>query len=116
VSAGKLIFAEFHVGSGKKPSKGHIMSEYLESNDIKQLMAEADELVKRIDADAIKDLEEEHRLLVEKHTQHLKRIKSEVQAKIEKKETLKKDYGAEGMHEAFREITKAMEELAKYLT
>jgi hypothetical protein len=47
----------FHVGSGKKPSKGHIMSEYLESNDIKQLMAEADELVKRIDADAIKERE-----------------------------------------------------------
>ena len=31
------------------------MSEYLESKDIKQLMAEADELVKRIDADAIKN-------------------------------------------------------------
>ena len=31
------------------------MSEYLESKDIKQLMAEADELVKRIDDDAIKN-------------------------------------------------------------
>jgi hypothetical protein len=30
------------------------MSEYLESKDIEQLMAEADELVKRIDADASK--------------------------------------------------------------
>jgi len=91
------------------------MSEYLESNDIKQLMAEADELVKRIDADAIKDLEEGHRLQVEKHAQHLKRIKSEVQAKIEKKGTSTIDHGAEGMHEAIQEIAKAMGELAKYL-
>jgi septum formation inhibitor MinC len=92
------------------------MSEYLESKDIKQLMAEADELVKRIDADAIKDLKEEHRLKVEKHTQQLKRIKSEVQGKIEKKGTSKKDHGAEGMHEAIQEISKAMRDLAKYLT
>ncbi len=33
------------------------MSEYLASKDIKQLMAEADELVKRIDADAYKKRE-----------------------------------------------------------
>lgn len=85
------------------------------SKDIKQLMAEADELVKRIDADAIKDLKEEHRLQVEKHAQHLKKIKSAVQDKIEKKDDSKKDHGAEGMHEAIQEIAKAMGELAKYL-
>lgn len=92
------------------------MSEYLESKDIEQLMAEADELVQRIDANAIKDLKEEHRLQVEKHAQHLKRIKSEVQARIEKKGTAKIDHGAEGMHEAIHEIATAMGELAKYLT
>ena len=70
------------------------ISEYLESKDIKQLMAEADELVKRIDTDAIKDLKEEHRLQVEKHAQHLKKIKSAVQDKIEKKDDSKKDHGA----------------------
>jgi protein-tyrosine-phosphatase len=92
------------------------MSEYLESEDIEQVMAEADELVKRIEADAIKNLEEEHRLKLEKHAQHLKKLKSTVQEKIEKKGTSKKYYSAEGMHEAFQEITKAMRELAKYLT
>ena len=92
------------------------MSEYLESKDIEQLMAEADELVKRIEADAIKNLEEEHRLKLEEHAQHLKKLKSTVQEKIEKKGTSKKYYNAEGMHEAFQEITKAMRELAKYLT
>ena len=82
------------------------MSEYLESKDIKQLMAEADELVKRIDADAVKNMKEEHRLQVEIHAQHLKKIKSAVQDKIEKKGASKKDHGAEGMHEAIQEITK----------
>lgn len=91
------------------------LPDYLESRDIKQLMAEADELVQRIDADAIKDLKEEHRLQVEKHAQHLKRIKSEVQDKLGKQGTSKADHGAEGMHEAIQEIAKAMGELSKYL-
>lgn len=92
------------------------MAEYLESKDIKQLMAEADELVKRIDADAMKNMEAEHRLQVEKHAQQLRRIKSEVQEKIEKKGASKIDHGAEGIHEAIQEIAKAMGELARYLT
>ena len=92
------------------------MSEYLESKDIRKLMAEADELVKRIDADAVKDMKEEHRLQVEIHAQHLKKIKSAVLDKIEKKETSKMDHGAEGMHEAIQEITKAMGALKKYIS
>ena len=71
------------------------MSENVTSKSIEQLMAEADELVKRIDADAIKNMEEEHRLQVEIHTQHLKKIKSAVQDKIKKKGTPKMDHGAE---------------------
>ncbi len=92
------------------------MSEYLESKDIKQLMAEADELVKRIDADAVKDMKAEHRLQVEIHAQHLKKIKTALQDKIVKKETPNINHAAEGMHEAIQEISKAMRELAKYLT
>lgn len=91
------------------------MPEYLESKDIKKLMAEADELVKRIDADAVKNMKEEHRLQVEIHAQHLKKIQSAVQDKIEKKGASKKDHGAEGMHEAIQEITKAMVALKKYI-
>ena len=78
------------------------MSEYLESKDIEQLIVEADELVKRIDADAIKSMQEEHRLQVEIHAQHLKKIRTAVQDKIEKKGASKKDHGAEGMHEAIQ--------------
>ena len=92
------------------------MSENITSKSIDQLLAEADELVQRINADALKDLKEEHRLQVEKHAQHLKRIKSEVQTKIGKKGISKMDHGDEGMHEAIQEITKAMRELVEYLT
>lgn len=92
------------------------MKENPNSKSIEQLLAEADALVKRIDGDAVNDLKEEHRLQVEKHAQHLKRIKAEVQGKIGKKGTSNKDHGAEGMHEAIQDITKAMGELSKYFT
>jgi hypothetical protein len=48
-------------------------------------MAEADELIRQINSDAIKDMKEEHRLQFEVHAQNLKKIKSEVQRKSDKK-------------------------------
>jgi len=92
------------------------MSENRTSKSIDELLAEADELVQRINADALKDLKEEHRLQVEIHAQHLKKIKAEVRGKIEKKGASKIDHGAEGMHEAFQEISKAMAGLKKYIS
>lgn len=92
------------------------MSEHVPSKSIEQLLAEADELIQKVNSDAVKNIQEEHRLQVEKHAQHLKKIKAAVQGKIEKKGTSKIDHGAEGMHEAIQEIAKAMGELAKYLT
>ena len=91
------------------------MSENVSSASIEQLLSEADELIHKINSDAAKDLQAEHRLQVEEHAQYLKKIKSEVQDKLEKKEKSKLDHGAEGMHEAIQEISKAMGELAKYL-
>ena len=79
------------------------MPKNLESINIEQLLAEADELVQQINSEAINDMQEEHRLQFEKHAQNLKKIKSEVQGKIEK-ET---NSGAEGMHEAIQDIVKA---------
>ena len=92
------------------------MSENRTSKSIDELLAEADELVQRINAGALKDLKEEHRLQVDIHAQHLKKIKAEVRGKIEKEGTSKIDHGAEGMHEAFQEISKAMGALKKYLS
>jgi len=80
------------------------------------LLAEADELIQQINSDVINDIEEEHRLQLEKHAQNLKKLKSEFQDKIEKKETSEIGAGAEGMREAIQDIVKAMGNLTKYLS
>ena len=87
------------------------MPNNLESKDIEQLMAEADELIRQINSDHINDMQAEHRLQFEKHAQNLKKIKSEVQDKIEKKT----NSGAEGMHEAILDIVKAVQDLKNKL-
>jgi hypothetical protein len=87
------------------------MSKNLESKSIEQLMAEADELTQQINSAAIEDMKEEHRLQFEKHAQNLKKIKSEVQGKIEKKGTSETSSHPEGMHEAILDIVKAMHDL-----
>jgi ElaB/YqjD/DUF883 family membrane-anchored ribosome-binding protein len=91
------------------------MSKNLESKNIEQLLAEADELIRQINSDAIKDMEEERRLQFEKHAQNLKKIKSEVQGKIEKKGTSEISSSAEGMYEAIQDIVKAMQDLKNKL-
>jgi len=88
----------------------------LESKNIDELLAEADELVQQINSDVIKYMKEEHRLQFEKHVQNLKKIKSEVQGKIGEKGTSEISSGAEGMHAAILDIVKAMGEFTKYLS
>ena len=92
------------------------MPRNLESKNIEQLLAEADELIQQVNSDVINDIEEEHRLQFEKHAQNLKKIKSEVQDKIEKNGTSEISSSAEGMHEAIQDIVKAMGGLTKYLS
>jgi hypothetical protein len=91
------------------------MAKNLEPKNIEQLLAEADELIRQINSDAIKDMEEEHRIQFEKHAQNLKKIKSEVHGKIEKKGTSEISAGADGMHEAIQDIVKSMKDLKNYL-
>jgi hypothetical protein len=86
-----------------------------DSRDIDQLLAEADELIQRINSDAINDMKKEHRLQIEKHAQNLEKIKSEVQDRIEKKRASQMGSGADGMHGAIQDIVKAVQELKKYL-
>jgi Skp family chaperone for outer membrane proteins len=92
------------------------MSKQPQSKSIEQLLAEADELIQKINSDAIKDLKEEHRLEFEKHHQNLNKIKAEVQERAEKKEAAKLGSGAEGVHAAIQDIVKAMGDLSKYLS
>jgi Skp family chaperone for outer membrane proteins len=101
--------------AGRTHWKGNIMAKNLEPKNIEQLLAEADELIRQINSDAIKDMEEEHRIQFEKHAQTLKKIKSEVQSKIEKKETSEISSSADGMHEAIQDIVKSMKDLKNYL-
>ena len=89
------------------------MSNNLESKNIEQLLAEADELIQQINSEAINDMQEEHRLQFEKHAQNLKKIKSEIQGKIEKKGTSEISSSAGGMHEAIQDIVKAMRDFTK---
>ena len=87
------------------------MSSNLESKTIEQLLSEADELLERINADVIEEMQEEQRVQLGWHTHSLKKIKSELQAEVGKKNA-----GAEGMHEAIVDIVKAMQSLTKYLS
>jgi len=86
-----------------------------EPKNIEQLLAEADELIQQINSDALKDMEEEHRIQFEKHAQNLKKIKSEIHGKIEKKGTSEISSSADGMHEAIQDIVKSIMELKNYL-
>jgi len=91
------------------------MPKNLESKNIDQLLAEADELIQQINSDAIKDMEEEHRIQFEIHAQNLKKIKSEIHGKIEKRGTSEISSSADGMHEAIQDIVKSMTDLKNYL-
>jgi CHAD domain-containing protein len=96
--------------------KGNIMQKTFKHEDIEQILAEADELIKRVNSNAIKDLEEEHRIQFEKHAQSLKKLRSEVQDKIGKEAPSQSAPYSEGMHEAMDNIVKAMTALANYFS
>jgi predicted RecB family nuclease len=84
--------------------------------DIDRLMAEADELIKQIDSKTIKDMEEEHRIQFETHAQSLKKLKFEVQEKIDKEGTPESGSYSEGMHQAIDDIMTAMKNLGSYFS
>lgn len=88
----------------------------LESKNLDQLLAEADELIEKINSEFLEDLEEEHRLQFERHTQRLQELKSAVQVKAKEKGTVESFSSAEGMHEAVLDIIKAMKDLASYFS
>ena len=73
-------------------------------------------LSKQIDSHAVKDMEEEHRVLFEKHAQSLKKLRSEVQEKIDKEETPESGPYSEGMHKAIDDIVTAMKNLGSYFS
>ena len=96
--------------------KGGIMQAIFTPDDIDRLMAEADELIKQINSNAIKDMEEEHRIQYEKHAHSLKKLRSEIQENKIKEGTAESGSYGQGMHEAIVDIITAMKNLGSYLS
>ena len=84
--------------------------------DIDRLLAEADELIQQINSNTIKGMEEEHRIQFETHAQSLKRLRSEVQEKMEKEGKPDDGSYSEGMHKAIDDIMAAMKNLGSYFS
>jgi hypothetical protein len=101
---------------GENQQKGNIMKSSNMSKDIDQILAEADELLQQIDPEILEYFEEEERAQLEEHAQSLKKLKSEVQDKIEKEGTPESSSYGEGTHEAIEDIVKAMKTMAGYLS
>jgi hypothetical protein len=92
------------------------MEKTFKYEDLEQLLAEADALLKQTDPEVIEYMEEERRLQLEQHAQSLKKLKSELHDKIGKEGTSESSSYGEGMHEAIEDIVKAMKTMASYLS
>jgi hypothetical protein len=88
----------------------------LKTKTLEELMAEADELIQKINTEHLEDLEEDHRLQFEKHTQKFQELKSEFKTKSKDKGIMESFSSAEGIHEAMVDIVKAMKDLTSYIT
>ena len=92
------------------------MQKTFKNEDIEQILAEADELLQKINPDFIKDMEEERRAQLERQAQSLRKFKSEVHDRIGKEGKPESSSYGEGMHEAIEDIAKAMKDLASHLS
>jgi chromosome segregation ATPase len=86
-----------------------------DSKQFEQILAEAEELLQKINDELMDDLEEEQRAQVEKHAQKLDELKSQLQVKTEKEGAPDNRSYGEGMHEAIEDIVKAIKTMAGYL-
>ena len=102
-----------HLRDGTR-QKGNIMQKTFKHEDIEKILTEADGLINKINSQIIKDMEAEHRIRFETHAQSLKRLRSEVQEKIEKERTSESGTYSEGMHKAIDDIVTAMKNLGSY--
>lgn len=92
------------------------MQKTVKPEDFEKILAEADELLENIDSEFMEYLAEEHRAQLEEQAENLKKLKAEVQEKLEKEGTLESRSYGEGMHEAIEDIVKAMKVMGAFLT
>jgi hypothetical protein len=91
------------------------MNATFKPKDIDQLLAEADELIKQINSDAIRNMEEEHRIQFEMHAQSLKKLRADIQEKTSTEEAKESGRYGKGMHQAILDIVTAMKSLGSNL-
>lgn len=87
-----------------------------EHQETAELLAEADELIRQINSDALQYMRDDHRLAFEKHVKKLEKIKASAQVEARAKKESDISDSAEGMHAAIQDIVKAMREMAHKLT
>jgi hypothetical protein len=92
------------------------MQKTFEQEDIQQILAEADELLQKLNPEITEYMEETRRLQLEQQAQSLKELRSEIQEKIEKEGPSTSGSISEGVHQAIDDIVKAMKSLANYLS
>lgn len=84
--------------------------------DIDRLLAEADDLIRRINANEIREVHEEHHIEFEKYAQRLKQLRAEVQEKVHRPGAPESGTYGEGIHEAIVDIMTAMKSLGIQLS
>ncbi|MFH1156861.1 MAG: hypothetical protein V1793_23940 [Pseudomonadota bacterium] len=92
------------------------MKTIAESVRIEDLLEEADDLVRQINADVLGNLREEHRLHLEAHTRELERIKLALEGQNLEDDAPKTGSLGDGMHQAIQDIVTAMRDMKAYLT
>ncbi|MBC2736166.1 MAG: hypothetical protein HF981_17540 [Desulfobacteraceae bacterium] len=91
------------------------MQTNLEHKKTAELLAEAEELIQLINADALQYMEDDLQLVFEKHVEKLEKIKSKVQVASKGKKEPDISDSAEGIHAAIQDIVKAMREMTHHL-
>lgn len=91
------------------------MKTNLEHKKTAELLAEAEELIRLINADALQYMEDDLQLVFGKHVEKLEKIKAEVQVTSKEKKEPDISDSAEGMHAAIQDIVKAMQEMTHHL-
>jgi hypothetical protein len=95
--------------------KGNAMQTNLEHKKTAELLAEAEELIRLINSDALQYMEDDIQLVFGKHVEKLEKIKSKVQVTSKGKKEPDISDSAEGMHAAIQDIVKAMQEMTHHL-
>ena len=104
----------FHVQSDVA-LQGNDMTTNQSPQDIKELLAEADELIQSIESEILNEMEEEHRMQFEMQAQKFENIKVELQEVSHKKEAWEARISDEEIHEAVTDFVRAFKEYAKAL-